>query len=577
MRREGYYHRKCENRRGALGTGVTVFGGIARRRLKAPKSKRLLLLLLALFSLGVYGLQAEGRQKIDERWCALLLEGRTVGYLHQSTWGSADGLMRSEIEQTMEILRFGVPFTLSQRDAWIEHPQRGLISLSSETDMNGQLQRVDARAQQGDVEVTVACGADRQSFVLEADGPIGIYEADRRLTEAIREWSSGAERASVEVSYHLFSPETFKIEQVDLRIIGEGELEDSRGLTHRGLVIEERSSSLPGVVTTEIYGEQARFLYARTPVGLALEILRIDAEPKAKAPELFDVAALTIAVSGLEELKRPLAAVEAVTIRFHGRGAAILKRATASAERDLDAGAGRAGAKRNLYARIVSASTDARAADAQLVQRLTDPALRDTAETDRGFPAYGHEPPAEAKAYLRAGFHLDLDDPRLERLAEDCAIPLSTRRAGKPSGSEISMVAPEQLECLERSVYRYIRTKSLDYGFADLQQILSSRSGDCTEHALLLAAVLRRIGIPARLAYGLILTEIGFIGHAWTEMFAGDHWIWLDSSFPEPRDYGMKIRLGVMDPAQPYWADLGLDLLRVTAGVRAEILEVEYR
>ena len=120
---------------------------------------------------------------------------------------------------------------------------------------------------------------------------------------------------------------------------------------------------------------------------------------------------------------------------------------------------------------------------------------------------------------------------------------------------------------------RTIRTKSLQHGFAGVSEVLDSSAGDCTEHALLLAALLRKRAVPARIAYGFLLTEAGFIGHAWTEVLAGGSWFWLDPSFPGGRPYGFKLRLGVIDPAQPVWGQIGVSLLAVAGGVQAEILE----
>jgi hypothetical protein len=151
------------------------------------------------------------------------------------------------------------------------------------------------------------------------------------------------------------------------------------------------------------------------------------------------------------------------------------------------------------------------------------------------------------------GFYLDLGDARLEELLNDCR--------------------PSTFSCLETLVDRTIRTKSLQFGFAGVREVLDSRAGDCTEHALLLAALLRKRGIPARIAYGFLLTEAGFIGHAWTEARADGGWFWLDPSFPGGRPYAYKLRLGVIDPAQPVWGQIGVSLLAVAGGVRAEIRE----
>ena len=109
-------------------------------------------------------------------------------------------------------------------------------------------------------------------------------------------------------------------------------------------------------------------------------------------------------------------------------------------------------------------------------------------------------------------------------------------------------------------------------------EVQAAELGDLDgSRALLLVALLRKSGIPSRLAYGLILTEIGFIGHAWVEAYGAGRWYWLDPSFPDGRPYGLKIRLGVMDPAEPIWASLSLALLQVVGSVKGEILEDEQR
>ena len=56
--------------------------------------------------------------------------------------------------------------------------------------------------------------------------------------------------------------------------------------------------------------------------------------------------------------------------------------------------------------------------------------------------------------------------------------------------------------------------------------------GDCTEHAVLLAALARSRGIPARVAIGLVYQPAtqSFAYHMWNELWVGDHWFPLDST-----------------------------------------------
>ncbi|MBW2170250.1 MAG: transglutaminase domain-containing protein, partial [Deltaproteobacteria bacterium] len=60
-------------------------------------------------------------------------------------------------------------------------------------------------------------------------------------------------------------------------------------------------------------------------------------------------------------------------------------------------------------------------------------------------------------------------------------------------------------------------------------EVLKTKVGDCNEHAVLLAALLRASGIPARLCVGLVYTRGGFYYHAWTEGYLGE-WVSMDAT-----------------------------------------------
>ncbi len=98
--------------------------------------------------------------------------------------------------------------------------------------------------------------------------------------------------------------------------------------------------------------------------------------------------------------------------------------------------------------------------------------------------------------------------------------------------------AAEAAACLEAFVRRHIRIKSLSVGFASALEAARSREGDCSEHALLTAALCRAVGLPARIVFGLAYADAGrftarkqvFIPHAWTQVFLGGKWISLDAA-----------------------------------------------
>lgn len=108
---------------------------------------------------------------------------------------------------------------------------------------------------------------------------------------------------------------------------------------------------------------------------------------------------------------------------------------------------------------------------------------------------------------------------------------------------------------------RYVQTKSLRRAFDLASQVAKSRAGDCTEHAVFLAALLRRHGFPARVMLGVAMARIdgvlGAYGHAWVEVHDGQRWRVADAALPasigavylpagEMTDEGPSYALGLM-------------------------------
>ena len=117
-----------------------------------------------------------------------------------------------------------------------------------------------------------------------------------------------------------------------------------------------------------------------------------------------------------------------------------------------------------------------------------------------------------------------LPEPRFS--PEDTAL---TRRAESLRGS--SPNARDAAYRLQDWVSRNVRTE-LPAGAPGLRPaglVLAARSGTPEEKAVLLVALARRIGLPARTVGGLLLAPRGARAHTWAEVFVGD-WIPLDPS-----------------------------------------------
>jgi transglutaminase-like putative cysteine protease len=140
-------------------------------------------------------------------------------------------------------------------------------------------------------------------------------------------------------------------------------------------------------------------------------------------------------------------------------------------------------------------------------------------------------PLADPKPFLKAEPQLELDDPKLKAWVDAL---VARHQVAKP-------VLAERLRLAVRG---YIVKKDLSKGDASALETFRSRTGDCTEHANLLAAVLRIAGIPSRVELGIVYAQDfgGWVGHAWNSAYVGDRWVHLDSAYPGiPRSCYLKL------------------------------------
>jgi hypothetical protein len=135
-------------------------------------------------------------------------------------------------------------------------------------------------------------------------------------------------------------------------------------------------------------------------------------------------------------------------------------------------------------------------------------------------PYTGRDP--EALAALKPSRSIESDAAEIVELMK------------KAVGDETDASAAAQR--IETFVRRHIRKKNLSVGYATALEVARSREGDCTEHAVLTAALCRAGGIPARVVVGMAYAETFgnktrvFVPHAWTQAFINGQWISLDAA-----------------------------------------------
>jgi transglutaminase-like putative cysteine protease len=90
-------------------------------------------------------------------------------------------------------------------------------------------------------------------------------------------------------------------------------------------------------------------------------------------------------------------------------------------------------------------------------------------------------------------------------------------------------------QALARLVDGWIVRKNLTRGIDSAARVAARREGDCTEHAVLLAAAARLAGRAARVVVGIALAApdggaLRGYGHAWTEIHDGTGWRAVDAT-----------------------------------------------
>ncbi len=112
---------------------------------------------------------------------------------------------------------------------------------------------------------------------------------------------------------------------------------------------------------------------------------------------------------------------------------------------------------------------------------------------------------------------IQLKDPLIRQLAHEV-----------PADAKECRLAAE----LTRKVNAWIEQKDFSAALASAAEVASTRRGDCTEHAVLLAALARTRGLPTRVVVGLVyvpaLEAFGY--HMWNEIWCDGEWLDFDAT-----------------------------------------------
>lgn len=147
-------------------------------------------------------------------------------------------------------------------------------------------------------------------------------------------------------------------------------------------------------------------------------------------------------------------------------------------------------------------------------------------------------PPGELghleQVFLNPTPFIESDHPKIQRLA---------RRLSEESDGSLLGKA----ENLINWVYTNIEKRPV-ISLPDALSTLENRVGDCNEHAVLVAALARAAGIPARIETGVVYLDGRFYYHAWNLLYLGS-WVTADAVFGQlPADVShIRLATGAQD------------------------------
>jgi hypothetical protein len=156
-------------------------------------------------------------------------------------------------------------------------------------------------------------------------------------------------------------------------------------------------------------------------------------------------------------------------------------------------------------------------------------------------------PEVAGRTWLESTFVIDHDDPHVVALRDE----YRREHPGAPTVGSIVAFVARRMQPAD------------DQGFEFASEAATVLRGDCTEHAVLTAALARSLGLPARVALGIAVIRkpdesFGAYGHAWALVLEDGRWVIADAALAREDVQPRYLPLGSMQDEGPGFM---LDLL----------------
>ena len=449
---------------------------------------RSICLIFAVIVCPISATLADSKAVSDEtEYFAVFMEGKKVGHAVQSRAVLADKVTSTE-QVSITISRGGISMTIEMTETSIETTAGEPLGFEVTQKLGAMAMTMAGQVdKQGKVSVTTtSMGAEQKSTLQWPQGAV-MAEGLRLLT--LKKGLNEGTQYSVKV----FSPGI--MQAVDARIsIGPEQQVDLLGrvVTLREVITTLNMPGTGNVINTSYVDRELRMQKSIMPLaGIKVEMVACAREFALGRNDVLELIDKMFLAS--PEPLNDLASAKSITY--------------------------------NLSPVNEAANFTIPSNDNQKAQRLDKGKIILTVEPVAA-PA-GVKFPYKGKdaAILEA-----LEPTRFLQSDNEQVIDLARRSVGDTKD------AAEAAREIEAFVAGHIENRSLSVGYASAAEVAASKQGDCSEFAVLTAAMCRAVGIPAQVVAGVAYVDDfaghqGFGGHAWTQAYIGDKWIGLDASF----------------------------------------------
>lgn len=429
-----------------------------------------------------------------EKWYVLNMNDQRAGHAVERQSVDAQGRITTSSELVFRMQRLGQEINIKVATEFVETAAGKPVSMTTVQDLSLAVRKETYTfTDEGIVQVSGEGDRTSRKLLPLPEGqwltPAKAHEfVESRIAEGAREFSYKTMEATngpvlVDLTHTIKGPSTVEV----------------FGKSVPAIEWEVTQSALPGVRTTEFVDK--RGVTVRSEINLGgIKMVMLESE---RELALTNFTAPEMMANTLVHPSRPI-------------------------EKPRDA-------KRAMY--VLSLKDGAEMPElpqgaAQTVERIDAKRVRVTVNLDH-MPIAPPEDVADAR-FREASSTADSADPAIVEI---------TRRALKGIPDDPSIRA----EALRVFTHHYISDKSLGVGFASASEVCGTREGDCSEHAVFLAALLRAAGIPSRVVSGVVYVD-SFVGerqvfgfHMWTQALlpvAGKlRWVNVDATMPDEVTY----------------------------------------